>query len=192
MSIPAFDGNGLLPIGESPGGIQTLTDEEGEEYSVATYAGHVATPTQVASRFLAAYDNSSTRAILHNEWVNLREAAVKRLPNSLFMMSGSFVTDETDPVDMYLAMTADRDEFGDLSTDDQFLLRRMFDGETQSLGGDVLTVDTDLFLTAQYPHPRFDESNAALVQARYMCQHPAGDDVAVGYLIIAEDEGGGE
>jgi hypothetical protein len=109
MAIPAFDSNGLLPVGR-----------------------HVATPQEVRASLVAAFPTSTSRPGLVDWWEQHRLALLELVPVSEQWIGGSFVTNKVDPGDVDVVSIFDAGAYNALASHRQRLVDSLlWDGHTR-------------------------------------------------------------
>jgi hypothetical protein len=148
ISIPPFDGTGLLPFG------QRFGDYDDE----IIYCGHSASLQETYDAFVGgAFSSSLTRPALYRELAMLFALASEHLNAFTLLVSGEFVVDRVEPKTIFVVLEVLGSELGNSGSLWSWLLHRIYDAGTMEIGDDdTLTINTAL--TQLYPpgHPRYE------------------------------------
>lgn len=156
MPIPAFDSQGVLPVGNL----------FGEHDSLFVYRGHDATLAEVEDRFVTHYPQSATRAKLFSELEQLVTVAQTHFSQFNVGVSGTFVSNDVDPTELFMFIEVLGAQVDQLSGHSTWLVFRLFDDcEWTLTAGEEVSVTTAL--VRSYPE---DHSDYLLYSAERMLQ----------------------
>jgi hypothetical protein len=146
---------------------------------------------EVEDRFVTAYTDSVTRAALFHRMRMLVTTAHEHLPCVLVIASGEFVTDTTDPHDIFIVLNVPAEDIEGLEGKTQWLLDELFkDGEREFGDTDGLTVYTGIARAYPPGHHKFELGQAENRLQRFLASSPADGAESTGYLEILVCEGG--
>lgn len=183
MAVPGFESPGLfLPAGAYAGPLPGGGD-------VDIHAGWPTDEHELHARFVGMYQESNTRAALWQELLNLKAQVSKELPCALYFVSGGFVMDVDNALDIHLVLVVPAHHLANLGQSDLYRVTAFFDDREHEFAGDLKS--TTQFVKV-YPthHQRFDETLVGLGMARYACDRPAQDERIGGYVQFQDCEGG--
>jgi hypothetical protein len=180
MPIPDFDPDGLLPYGAFAGPHWVFPEPGGEGVAVDTYSV-VERPTGTA-----------TRHALYAELDRYADSVTARVPCALFLVSGEFVTDEVDPLDIHIGVILLHDAMAELEQRDLWELNRMLD-DREAKFGDKIKCRVTLQLARVFPpdHSRYPETLDQLARLRHVCAEPVPGGHG-GYVQFTLCDEGGE
>lgn len=188
MAIPDFQG-GFLPIGPLAGPIDLL-DENGLPIEVDTYLGWTTDVDELHDRLVLKIGDTSTRYALHHEFTQMLEELRQYVPCALILISGGFVTEETDPTDLHMGVVFLPSALSQMSGSDFWHLSRMFQ-DNETLFGDGYTLTTELVCLYPVGDARYQDTLGSLATVRHKCGHPIRDSRTAGYVQLVQCEGGG-
>lgn len=188
MAIPDFEG-GFLPIGPPAGPID-LRDENGSPVEIDTFQGWTTDVAELHDRLVMKIGGTSTRYALYHEFAQMLGELNRHIRCALVLVSGGFVTEETDPTDLHMGVVVQPQALAQLSGTDFWRLSRLFE-DNEVFFGNGYTITTELVALYPVGHVRYPDTVGALASMRHKCGHPLGDSRTAGYVQLVQCEGGG-
>lgn len=176
MPIPPFEDHGaFLP----PGDLIAVHENK------AIWKGHQTDYDEVRARFVNAYGQSVTRAVLFNELLNLKDLAKRHLTCIIVFISGEFVMDIDNPETLQVTIDVAGDELSKLNPLDQWTLERLMFRSTYGIGDD-LTVKTEMVRSFPPDNHKGPRSQIHHTLARILAASPQPLTTDKGYLEIVD------
>ena len=188
MAIPPFD-HGFLPVGVVAGHLSVPDDPD--DANATIYHGHPCDGDDVYDALVKPWASESTsRPVL---WTNL-ESLVDRVetmaPCSLYMISGPFVTEITDPEELWVRVVFSYEAFQAADPDDKWLLPVLVNEHTYEYEHAQCRILTRYAFSYPVAHPEWARSLEIVSSLRLECSYPTEEDREAGYLELTMCEGG--
>lgn len=183
VAIPAFDPDGLLPVGEP------FDEVDGK----SIFRGHDCEQAEAKNRFVVAFGESLTRPALWQQYENLVSFVEQYFDCFLVLLSGQFVTDVGDPEDLYVVFELPGQAIEALPGLLQWQLNFALNSQERSFAEHPsmdLTIHVGLVRAYPPGSSKFDVGNAERLVERHIASSPRGDSIDGGYLEILRCEGG--
>ena len=188
VPVPGFE-NGFLPRGLQAGHLPI--PGQPEDTNATTYHGHPCTLEEIHDALVTPHGlDSETRARLFDNMAALAKVVERAVPGSLYLVTGSFVTELVDPYVLHLVAVFSGDKLSSVSSLDQWLVKRLMDGRELELPADGPKLTSEYAVVYQHDHPEWLRALTVLAQVRNSAGYPTDEDREAGYLQFTLAEGG--